>query len=94
MADTRPSDPLADTAAFLRERLDHGNACLMAGNARGAIVYYDSALASFAERRAEVALRPLYHALWNNKALAHEQLQDSAAARHAALAASSLMPEE
>ena len=41
--------PEGDTAAvlaFVRERLAQGDASLRAGNARGAIVWYDSALAA------------------------------------------------
>ena len=42
----KPEGGLAADLAFLRERLAQGDACLRAGNARGAIVWYDSALAA------------------------------------------------
>ncbi len=75
---------------FLRERLAHGNDCLMQGNARGALTYYDSALASFAQHRDDGHLRETWHALWNNKALAHQQLNETMKAQHAAMVANSL----
>lgn len=80
-----------DALDFLRERLAHGNDCLMQGNARGALTYYDSALASFALQRDDVRLRETWHALWNNKALAHQQLNETMKAQHAAMVANSLL---
>jgi hypothetical protein len=88
-----PSDPAgehADTFDFLRERLARGNECLLAGNARGAIVYYDSALLSFHHTRHIAALWETYRALWNNKSMAHQQLQESVKAQQATMFANSL----
>jgi len=80
-----------DALEFLRERLAHGNDCLMQGNARGALTYYDSALAGFARQRDDARLRETWHALWNNKALAHQQLNETMKAQHAAMVANSLL---
>ena len=89
-----PSDPAendyTDALEFLRERLDRGNDCLTAGNARGAIVYYDSALVGFRANSSVQALRETYRALWNNKALAHEQLREFVQSQEAAMFANSL----
>lgn len=88
-----PSDPPgehADLLDFLRERLERGNDCLLAGNARGAIVYYDSALASFHPNSQIPALQPTYRALWTNKALAHQQLRELVKSQEAAMFANSL----
>lgn len=90
--DTLTSGRLAEISTFLRERLDHGNTCLMAGNARGAITYYESALTAFFDLRDERGLQVLFHALWNNKAIAHQQLKAISAARHATMVANSLLP--
>lgn len=88
------SDPAendyADALEFLRERLDRGNDCLTAGNARGAIVYYDSALVGFRATSGIQTLRETYRALWNNKALAHEQLREFVQSQEAAMFANSL----
>ena len=86
----QPIDPHTDAIEFLRERLAHGNECLMVGNARGAITYYDSALGSFFEHRNAEELRELFHAIWNNKSVAHQQLEEAQQAQHAAMIALSL----
>jgi hypothetical protein len=90
MTDPSTDDARGDVAAFLRERLARGDACLRAGNARGAIVWYESALA--AQRRGDDAgdLRELLHALWHNKAIAHQQLRELVPAQEAALYAERL----
>ena len=80
----------ADLLDFLRERLDRGNDCLLVGNARGAIVYYDSALASFHANSKIPALQETYRALWTNKALAHQQLREPVKSHEAAMYANSL----
>ena len=80
-----------DALDFLPEGLANANDCLMQGNARGALTYYDSALASFALQRDDVRLRETWHALWNNKALAHQQLNETMKAQHAAMVANSLL---
>ena len=88
-----PSDPSGDHAdllAFLGERLERGNECLRGGNARGAIVYYDSALASFHANGRIPALQQTYRALWSNKAMAHQQLREPAKAQEAMMFANSL----
>ena len=88
-----PSDPAsehADLHDFLRERLDRGNDCLLAGNARGAIVYYDSALASFQANSKIPAFYDTYRALWTNKALAHQHLRELVKSHEAAMFANSL----
>lgn len=88
-----PSDPAAehaDALDFLRERLDRGNDCLLAGNARGAIVYYESALASFHANNRVPALHQTYRALWTNKAMAHQQLREPVKAQEAVMFANSL----
>ena len=88
-----PSDPAGEHANlqdFLRERLDRGNDCLLAGNARGAVVYYDSALASFHASSKIPVLHDTYRALWTNKALAHQQLRELAKSHEAAMFANSL----
>ncbi len=89
-------DPIfnhADALAFLRERLERGNDCLREGNARGALVNYDSALLSFQISRHLVALRETYRALWSNKALAHQQLRELVKSQEAAMFANSLSPD-
>lgn len=88
-----PSDSAgehADLLDFLRERLERGNDCLLAGNARGAIVYYDSALASFQPNSQIPVLQPTYRALWTNKALAHQQLREPVKSQEATMFANSL----
>lgn len=80
----------ADLLDFLRERLERGNDCLLAGNARGAIVYYDSALASFHANARIPALQQTYRALWTNKALAHQHLREPVKSQEAAMFANSL----
>ncbi|WP_345303921.1 hypothetical protein [Lysobacter hankyongensis] len=80
----------ADALDFLRERLARGNECLLAGNARGAIVYYDSALLTFHHTRHIEALWDTYRALWTNKSMAHQQLRDPVKAQEAAMFANSL----
>jgi hypothetical protein len=88
-----PSDPPGDHADlldFLRERLERGNDCLLAGNARGAIVYYDSALVSFHANSRTPPLQPTYRALWTNKAMAHQQLREPVKSQEAAMFANSL----
>ena len=90
MPHTDPVGEYADALEFLCERLNHGNDCLMIGNARGAIVYYDSALASFQATANIVALRETYRALWTNKALAHQQLREFVKSQEAAVMASGL----
>jgi hypothetical protein len=88
-----PSDPPgehADLLDFLCERLERGNDCLLAGNARGAIVYYDSALASFHPNARVPVLQPTYRALWTNKALAHQQLREPVKSQEATMYANSL----
>lgn len=90
MSEQDPASTHADALAFLRERLDRGNDCLMVGNARGAIVNYDSALVSFQITRHIVALRETYRALWTNKALAHQQLREMVKSQEAAMFANSL----
>lgn len=91
MPDSRSANEHADAIDFLRERLDRGNDCVLAGNARGAIVYYDSALASFPANRHITALRSLYHALWTNKALAHQHLREPVKSQEAAMIANELL---
>jgi hypothetical protein len=90
MTDHPPDDARGDISAFLRERLARGDTCLRAGNARGAIVWYESALA--AHRRSDEAgeLRDVLHALWHNKAVAHQQLRELVQAQEAALYAERL----
>lgn len=88
-----PSDPAGDYADlldFLRERLERGNDCLLGGNARGAIVYYDSALISFHANSRVAALQPTYRALWTNKALAHQHLRELGKSQEASMYANSL----
>jgi hypothetical protein len=88
-----PSDPpgdYADLLDFLRERLERGNDCLLIGNARGAIVYYDSALLSFHANSGFPALQPTYRALWTNKSMAHQQLREPVKSQEAAMYANSL----
>ncbi len=93
MSEQDPSETHADALAFLRERLDRGNDCLREGNARGALVNYDSALMSFQISRHIVALRETYRALWTNKALAHQQLREMVKSHEAAMFANSLSPD-
>lgn len=76
--------------AFLRERLRQGDLCLRAGNARGAIVWYDSALAAHARHGEAPALRETCRALWHNKAVAHQHLREFVEAQEAALHAERL----
>jgi len=73
----------ADTREFLRERLSRGNECLRAGNARGALSWYDSALSAFDAHGQDVDFRDLFRALWNNKAIAHEHLGEAVQATSA-----------
>jgi hypothetical protein len=80
----------ADLLDFLRERLERGNDCLLVGNARGAIVYYDSALVSFHANSRVSVLQPTYRALWTNKAMAHQQLREPVKSQEAAMFANSL----
>ena len=93
MPEQEPSATHADALTFLRERLDRGNGCLREGNARGALVNYDSALMSFQISRHIVALRETYRALWTNKALAHQQLREMVKSQEAAMFAKSLSPD-
>ncbi len=93
MSEQDPSANYADALAFLRERLDRGNDCLREGNARGALVNYDSGLMSFQISRHIVALRETYRALWTNKALAHQQLREMVKSQEAAMFANSLSPD-
>lgn len=93
MSEQEPPATHADALAFLRERLDRGNDCLREGNARGALVNYDSALMSFQISRHIVALRETYRALWTNKALAHQQLREMVKSQEAAMFANSLSPD-
>jgi hypothetical protein len=93
MSEQDPSANHADALAFLRERLERGNDCLREGNARGAIVNYDSALVSFQITRHVVPLRETYRALWTNKALAHQQLREMVKSQEAAMFANSLSPD-
>ena len=90
MLDPVPSGTPSATLDFLRERLALGNDCLRSGNARGAIVYYDSALVSFSATREAPDLREAYRALWNNKALAHQGLREFVPAQEAMMIANSL----
>ncbi len=91
MPDSESADEYVDAIDFLRERLNRGNDCMLAGNARGAIVYYDSALASFPTRQHINALRSHYHALWTNKALAHQHLREPVKSQEAAMIANGLL---
>lgn len=93
MSQQESSATHADALAFLRERLDRGNDCLREGNARGALVNYDSALMSFQISRHIVALRETYRALWTNKAMAHQQLREMVKAQEAAMFANSFSPD-
>jgi len=79
-----PQDDAAAVLAFLRERLAQGDTCLRAGNARGAIVWYESALAAYARRGEAPEFRETCHALWHNKAVAHQQLREFVEAQEAA----------
>ncbi len=90
MSQSVPGDEYADALEFLRERLDRGNECLLVGNARGAINYYESALTSFAANSRVPALRGTYRALWNNKAMAHQQLREFVKAQEAMMIANAL----
>jgi hypothetical protein len=90
MCPTDPPGEHADLLDFLRERLERGNDCLLAGNARGAIVYYDSALASFHPNGQIPVLQPTYRALWTNKALAHQHLRELVKSQEASMFANSL----
>lgn len=90
MSEQDPSATHADALAFLRERLDRGNDCLREGNARGALVNYDSALMSFQISGHIPALRETYRALWTNKALAHQQLREMVKSQEAAMFANGL----
>jgi hypothetical protein len=90
MCPSYPVDEHAETLDFLRERLDRGNDCLLVGNARGAIVYYDSALASFHATSRIPALYSTYRALWTNKAMAHQQLREPVKAQEAVMFANGL----
>ncbi len=85
-----PADGYAGVLDFLRDRLQRGDACLASGNARGAIVHYDSALASFLDHRHDPALRDVYRALWANKSTAHQQLREFAKSQEAAIVATAL----
>lgn len=93
MSQSDPGDEYADALAFLRERLDRGNDCLLVGNARGAINYYESALISFAASNRVPVLRGTYRALWNNKAMAHQQLREFVKAQEAMMIANSLIDD-
>ncbi|MBN8279996.1 MAG: hypothetical protein J0M16_05270 [Gammaproteobacteria bacterium] len=86
----KPEGGLAADLAFLRERLAQGDACLRAGNARGAIVWYDSALAAHPRGGEAPELRETCHALWHNKAVAHQQLREFVEAKEAELHAQRL----
>lgn len=90
MSHPDPAGEHADALAFLRDRLDRGNACLTTGNARGAIVWYESALQGFRAGNAVEVLRETYRALWNNKAIAHEQLREFVQSQEAAIYATRL----
>lgn len=90
MSQPVPDGDHADALDFLRERLDRGNECLLVGNARGAINYYESALGSFASTGRIAALRDTYIALWNNKAMAHQQLREFVKAQEAMMIANTL----
>ena len=90
MTDPSPDDLRGDVAAFLRERLERGDACLRAGNARGAIVWYDSALGARRPGDAPDELRDLLRALWQGKSIAHQQLREPVPAQEAALYAERL----
>ncbi len=90
MSEQDPSATHVDALAFLRERLERGNDCLRVGNARGALVNYDSALMSFQISRHIPALRETYRALWTNKALAHQQLREMVKSQEAAMFANGL----
>jgi hypothetical protein len=90
MTDPSPGDARGDVADFLRERLERGDACLCAGNARGAIVWYESALGAHRPGDDAGDLRDLLRALWHNKAIAHQQLRELVPAQEAALYAERL----
>ena len=93
MSQHDPAGEHADALDFLRERLERGNECLMEGNARGAIVNYDSALVSFHIASHIPALRETYRTLWTNKALAHQQLREFVKSQEAAMFANNLAPD-
>ncbi len=88
----KPEGGLAAHLSFLRERLAQGDACLRAGNARGAIVWYDSALAARPRGGEAPEWRETCHALWHNKAVAHQQLRELVEAKEAELHALRLSP--
>lgn len=90
MSTLSDGDTLSGTRDFLRERLARGNECLSAGNARGALHWYDSALTAFAESARAPELREIWRALWNNKAIAHQQLREFVRAQEAMMIANGL----
>jgi hypothetical protein len=92
MSMSSDGDAPAGTRDFLRERLARGNECLGAGNARGALHWYDSALTAFAESGYLPELRETWRALWHNKAIAHQQLGEPIPAEDALRHAHGLRP--
>ena len=77
----------ASTAANCRRS---AAASIAVSNARGAIVWYDSALAAQARGDEAPELRETCHALWHNKAVAHQQLREFVEAKEAELHAQRL----
>lgn len=90
-ANDRSGGESISASEYLQDLLDRGNECLTQGDAKGAIRYYESALRSFLDTQHIVELRPIYQAIWSNKAMVHQQLREFEKMQEAAMVANSLV---